>query len=111
MAGDLFGGEIDGEDVGLVVEDGDDGGLSGWDRVAGFPAEDFGFVGFLEDEGVDGEGGGGGGEGWVGEEDGAGLGDFLEGEGVKRVMGELGPEVRFSGCGLVGAGFGLDPVL
>lgn len=71
------------------------------------PSEDEGLVGLLELDGVE-RVGGGGGEERVGVEDGADGVEFLDGEGVERVVGGVGAVVfeaaRWD------RGFGLDAV-
>lgn len=82
------GGKVDGQHVGVGVDTCDYGGPSGGEAVAFLPGEDEGFLGLFEDEGVDGVGAGL--EEKMGGDDGTDSVDFLDGEGVERVVGGVG---------------------
>lgn len=75
--------------IGYAVDTSNDGGFSGKKRVAVFPLLHALLVGFLEDNGVERVGGGGLEEGVAGE-DGTHLVEFVDGERVEGVAGDVG---------------------
>lgn len=88
VTGHLAGVDIDGEHVCIAVDTCDNGCFSWRERVALLPREDGLLVWFLQDDGVKGVGGIF--KEHVGLDDGADFVEFLDGEGVEWVVGDVG---------------------